>query len=233
MTLIGPHLMKRKPLPSQDIIAFLLHYNKYTGEVNPYYNEVYKGDDYLTYIVPKGLSPIRKLRDTVYLLHRLIWKLCYNTEPEIIDHMNRDKKDNRIRNLREATPQTNGNNSGNPSLFKLTNGYFIDSYDRYNEIEYNEYGYYFRIRLDNQDHIIKHYPTKHEAYKAYRQFREEHIYNTFTFPNSLEERIIVPSRITYIHKRFPYVYKDFFEDTPPEQIEDKDINWPELLSTVR
>ena len=41
-------------------------------------------------------------------VHRLIWKWHYGTEPALIDHINGDRLDNRIENLREATNRENG-----------------------------------------------------------------------------------------------------------------------------
>jgi len=47
-----------------------------------------------------------------YLVHRLIWMFNYGVFPNnIIDHINRDKSDNRLSNLREATQSQNVRNS--------------------------------------------------------------------------------------------------------------------------
>ncbi len=44
------------------------------------------------------------------LAHRLIWLLVYGYWPKEIDHINRDKSDNRLENLRECDrSQNNGN----------------------------------------------------------------------------------------------------------------------------
>ena len=48
-----------------------------------------------------------------YLLHRVIWLYVYGYFPEHdIDHINRDKCDNRLENLREATRACNVKNTG-------------------------------------------------------------------------------------------------------------------------
>lgn len=45
--------------------------------------------------------------------HRLAWLAYYGYEPESeLDHINRDKSDNRIMNLREVSPQQNKQNLG-------------------------------------------------------------------------------------------------------------------------
>ena len=47
-----------------------------------------------------------------YLAHRVIWLWHYGYVPEnVIDHINRDKKDNRLDNLRETSSQCNMRNS--------------------------------------------------------------------------------------------------------------------------
>lgn len=48
---------------------------------------------------------------TRYLLHRLAWLYVHGCWPGELDHINRDKADNRISNLREATRSQNNANS--------------------------------------------------------------------------------------------------------------------------
>lgn len=45
-----------------------------------------------------------------YLEHRLIFMMFYGYMPDYIDHINGNRNDNRIENLREATCVTNGYN---------------------------------------------------------------------------------------------------------------------------
>ena len=47
--------------------------------------------------------------------HRLVWLYVYGYFPKYIDHINRDKSDNRLCNLREVTNQQNSFNSKIPS----------------------------------------------------------------------------------------------------------------------
>ena len=45
-----------------------------------------------------------------YLAHRVIYLLAHGTLPQFIDHINGDRSDNRIDNLRDATRSQNGRN---------------------------------------------------------------------------------------------------------------------------
>ena len=45
-----------------------------------------------------------------YLVHRLVWLLHHGKMPKFIDHINGDKQDNRIENLREVTLSQNSFN---------------------------------------------------------------------------------------------------------------------------
>lgn len=53
-------------------------------------------------------------KDRFELANRLIWRMCKGKIPDnlYIDHINGDKKDNRIENLRLATNQQNMQNTG-------------------------------------------------------------------------------------------------------------------------
>lgn len=51
---------------------------------------------------------------TIYAYHRVVWKLVNGTEPDSIDHINGDRSDNRICNLRSVTCSDNSKNMKRP-----------------------------------------------------------------------------------------------------------------------
>lgn len=57
-----------------------------------------------------------KIGQTHYRVHRIIWKLYHGADipdSQQIDHINRDRTDNRIGNLRVVTASENNRNQGN------------------------------------------------------------------------------------------------------------------------
>lgn len=53
-----------------------------------------------------------KVQGAAFQAHRIIWKMATGQEPGEIDHINRDKLDNRMANLREASRSVNMKNKG-------------------------------------------------------------------------------------------------------------------------
>ena len=48
-----------------------------------------------------------KINGKYLLLHRVIWHMVYSEEPEFVDHINHNRSDNRIENLRSITKAEN------------------------------------------------------------------------------------------------------------------------------
>ncbi len=101
-----------KPLPSQeDLQREFIYYNKVgllvRRKTNKCGNIAKDGYVYDTY---KGKK---------YRTHRLIWKYMTGEDPDIIDHINGDKFDNRWHNLRNVDATLNSHNAraplGNPN----------------------------------------------------------------------------------------------------------------------
>ena len=62
------------------------------------------------YRIPDSYTICEYLGRTVIAEHRLIWMLHYGYVPNIVDHINGIKDDNRIENLRDVTQRENGQN---------------------------------------------------------------------------------------------------------------------------
>lgn len=96
--------MKFKPLPSQEELLTSFTYDPLTGLlVRKSTGNAMKTD------TTSGHLGVR-YRDNMYMIHRLIWKMTYGYDPCELDHINQDKKDNRISNLREVSRSENQRN---------------------------------------------------------------------------------------------------------------------------
>jgi hypothetical protein len=54
---------------------------------------------------------VLRVNGKVCYAHRLAWKLYYGSEPKTIDHINGDRSDNRIENLRDVSQSVNMQNT--------------------------------------------------------------------------------------------------------------------------
>ena len=116
--------------------------------------------------MPKGSDPCRnhargylmvKVGDKYILAHRVIWAIHYGEQPPTeIDHKNRNKRDNRISNLRGATRSENVRNS-------MGKGYSVMRNGRYQAA----------VKLNGKRIAIGTYDTPEEAHAAYINKKKE------------------------------------------------------------
>lgn len=109
--------MAAKPLPPQDVLRSALSYEPVTGHLYWKANDAIPhtparkpGSRALGYITERGYYRGGLLGRQV-MAHRVVWKWHYGTEPDEIDHVDGDKTNNRIENLRAATRQDNVRNT--------------------------------------------------------------------------------------------------------------------------
>jgi HNH endonuclease/AP2 domain len=104
--------VKKKPIPPE--IADYISYNPETGDCHwkkLYGRRAKLGDLIKTSAL--GYLKVGFMGDR-YQLHRVVWFLHYGEDPGdmVVDHINRDRSDNRIENLRLLTQQQNTFNHG-------------------------------------------------------------------------------------------------------------------------
>jgi hypothetical protein len=114
---------KRKGLPSIEKLQSLFTYDD--GKL--YWKEKPKRSrvniDHQAGGISQGYMRV-KIDGVSYVTHRVIWKLLNQEEPpKYIDHINQDKSDNRIENLREVTQSQNSlNNKARGCSFHKASG---------------------------------------------------------------------------------------------------------------
>lgn len=121
--------MAEQALPDAELLRQLLEYDPETGDLvwrarptsmfqdgrktadcsATSWNSRYAGKPALA--VPKGNGYLMgRIMGKAALAHRVAWKIHYGDEPDVIDHINREKSDNRIENLRSVSQRINCRN---------------------------------------------------------------------------------------------------------------------------
>jgi len=121
--------MAKRPLPDADTLRKLLRYEPETGKlfwlprtpdlfdckpenaasICKAWNSKNAGKEAFVYVHPLGY-PWGSIFGRALAAHRAIWCLVYGHWPEEIDHVNRQRADNRLSNLREVSHKENCRN---------------------------------------------------------------------------------------------------------------------------
>lgn len=103
-----------------------------------------------------------------YYLHRLAWLYVYGVIPENIDHINHNKTDNRISNLREVTNTENLRNmtKSKANTSGITGVSFLKTKKKWAA----------QICVDNQ-RMRRYFDTKKEAIKQRKEWNEIYGYH--------------------------------------------------------
>ena len=104
-------MKNRKLLPDVDILHKVFQYNPRTGILTRKVC-MHKG------LIGKSVGWVRsgyllcKVEGRKYAVHRIVWKMYHLEEPpHTLDHINRDRQDNRICNLRKSNGTLNAQNT--------------------------------------------------------------------------------------------------------------------------
>jgi|APSaa5957512535_1039671.scaffolds.fasta_scaffold25270_6 hypothetical protein len=101
-----------RELPSQRKLQDLFNYDPFTGDLirnHSIANNSTNAGDIAGRITHLGYRVV-KIENVAWQAHRLIWKHVHGEDPLIIDHINHDRADNRIHNLRSVTHKENQKN---------------------------------------------------------------------------------------------------------------------------
>lgn len=97
-----------------------------------------------------------------YSAHRLIWMMVYGSVPEFIDHIDGDRANNKITNLREATHQQNMQNRKKRK----------DSSSSYKGVRLDGDRWVATFQRDGIRCHLGRFKNEIDAAKAYREFAE-------------------------------------------------------------
>ena len=162
------------PLPSQKYLLECFQYNPDSGELSwntrppSHFSNLVaykkwctrrKNSPTVINALCNGYYGIR-LDGPAFYVHRLIWKLAFGEDPSYIDHINNNKLDNRLSNLRQVTHSLNNHNRPVRKDNKLQ---VKGVYQRKDTLKFQA-----EIRVNKQKINLGCYTTLEDAQNAYQ-----------------------------------------------------------------
>jgi len=145
--------MNNIPMPAIEWIESYVKYHPAIGK----FTSVKSGKE-VGYIQANGYIYVR-VGAKQYRANRLAWYLTHQENPDVVDHINRIKTDNRICNLRAATNHQSACNRG---LTKLNSSGIKGAF--WNKIARR---WLAAIQVNKKNIYLGYFDTKFEAGKAY------------------------------------------------------------------
>jgi predicted GNAT family acetyltransferase len=160
--------MKIKELPSKEVLQDLFYYKN----GNLFYKKNQskgKANHVVGWIEKNGYS-VTNINGVRYRIHRLIYKFHHGFCPDYIDHIDGDKQNNKIENLRSATLSENNQNSKAKKTNKLgVKGVCIER-GRYKA----------SIKIDGKSKHLGYFYSLEEAKIVYEEFSKK-IHGNYSF----------------------------------------------------
>ena len=144
------------------IILWYFKYNRNTGKLF-WRNHQNKATIKQFYGLEAGTKHIKgykviRLNDKNYYVHRLIYLIEYNKSPQFIDHIDGDRLNNKIKNLRSATKRINGQNFNRHRVGRLVGASFEKSRGLWSS----------QIHIKGKKIFLGRYETELQAHRAYK-----------------------------------------------------------------
>ena len=100
-----------------------------------------------------------------YLAHRLAWLFVYGTLPELfLDHINENKSDNRIENLRQVNNSANMSNITKPCKNNSLG---------FRGVSKNKKGFSAKLKFQQKEYYLDTFKTPEEAHQRYLTKKQE------------------------------------------------------------
>lgn len=155
---------------AQDLVRELFDYNEATGEL------IWKVSTAIRIKIGDVAGSLNKIsgyyqvmiNNKNYRLHRIIWLWQYGYTPTTLDHIDRDRTNNKIENLREVTVSENNQNKSLSS--NNTSGYKGVNWDK------REGKWRAKIQLNNKMKHLGYFDNLQDAINARKE--GEKLYHT-------------------------------------------------------
>lgn len=144
-----------KKIPSKEVLDSMLVINPLTGDI---FKKCKDGEIRPTGSIDTQGHKQVNIGGSLFMAHRIIYFYHYGYCPDILDHIDRNKCNNSISNLRPATPTQNCQNS---TLRKSSKSGVLGVtwYARYSK-------WRARITVNKRALLIGYFDSKEEAHKA-------------------------------------------------------------------